>query len=206
MSFTGRGESSARQRHDMSPCSSAEVRDAAAEGAAGRQPVERHLIGPQARKLHQLRLGAERILLAGPDRQPAVGELRGDVDRLHRARDAATACGSWPRPALPGALRQASLRRRREKLLALAALQRPVLRAIMRRGVADRRAAVVELRLERVERLVRPPPAFGDHGDRVVGLPPFDAGHTHRWRSVDRDQPAAMHGRRATAACSMSGS
>ena len=59
-------------------------RDTAAKRAAGRQPVELDSIGAQARKLHQLRLGSQRILLAGPDRQPAVGELRRDVDRLHR--------------------------------------------------------------------------------------------------------------------------
>ena len=46
--------------------------------------MEGHGVAAEAGELHQPRLGAERILLAAPDGQPAVGELRGDVDRLHR--------------------------------------------------------------------------------------------------------------------------
>ena len=71
--------------------------------------------------------------------------------------------------------------------------------AAIRSGrVAYRGAAVVEFRIERVERPARLPPTFGDHGNGAVRRDDVDdAGHRFCGGFVDRDQPAAMNGRRA---------
>ena len=167
---------------------------AAAEGAAHRQRDQRDVGGLETRPFHQAGLAGERILLAGPDRQLAVLELRRGVDRLHRR--------VVQERNVIGRLDDAIRRNPLERSLHVAALVDGLAvlagqRAIVLRPEALRGnrpvAAVREHRREGREAAARRPVALRDHGDRIVQADDaLDALDLHRRRGIDGGELAAM--------------
>ncbi len=186
-----------RNRHQMTEIVGGR-RDAASERTAGGKPVHNDIVCRQTRKLDQQRLGAERILLAGPKRENAVGEARRRIDRLHRAM---MEIGN---PILR--LQNALARRRGKRGIGIARAMERRTRCGERRVLRLRQpvvretaiASVGECRVEGKHCLVRLPPALPDHGDGAVEPEHiFDARHGPGGLDVDAHQAAAMNRRRA---------